>query len=93
MYYLSSQEFAVILLDMEMPGIDEFITLEFLRKHPKNHNTPIIFLVTSNNLQHVLLKGCSMSTVDYLLKPIVPEILLAKVSVFVNLFVKCSYKN
>ncbi|KYC37076.1 hypothetical protein WA1_46425 [Scytonema hofmannii PCC 7110] len=88
LYSLSKHEFAVILLDMQMLGIDELATPEFLRKHPKNHNTPMILLTTFSNLQQVLLKGSKMGTVDYLLKPIVPEILLAKVSVFISLFVK-----
>jgi diguanylate cyclase (GGDEF)-like protein/PAS domain S-box-containing protein len=86
--YLSSYEFAVILLDMEMPGVEELANAKFLRKHSKNPNTPTILLTTSSNLEQVVLKGCNMGTVDYLLKPIVPQLLLAKVSVFVNLFAK-----
>ncbi|GAA6617207.1 diguanylate cyclase [Scytonema sp. NUACC26] len=87
-YYLSIHEFAVILLDMEMSGVDELANATFLRKYPKNHNTPMILLTTSSNLEQVVLKGSRMGTVDYLLKPLVPELLLAKVSVFVSLFVK-----
>ncbi len=82
------QEFALILLDVLMPGMDGFETAELIRKRRQSLTTPIIFLTaTSSNENHVG-QGYSLGAVDYIYKPIVPEILKAKVHVFAELYRK-----
>ena len=81
-----AREFALILLDVLMPGMDGFETAELIRKRPQSASTPIIFLTaTSSNENHVG-QGYSLGAVDYIYKPIVPEILKAKVHVFAELY-------
>lgn len=82
------QEFALVLLDVLMPGMDGFETAELIRKRRQSVHTPIIFITaTSSNDNHVG-QGYSLGAVDYLYKPIVPEILKAKVHVFAELYRK-----
>src|ERR1035437_3752434 len=79
------QEFALILLDVRMPGMDGFETAQLIRKRSQSAQTPIIFITaTSSNDNHVS-QGYSLGAVDYIYKPIVPEILKAKVNVFAEL--------
>lgn len=82
------EEFAVILLDIQMPNMDGFETATLIRQRGKSHHTPIIFLTAENKAETQVFHGYSVGAVDYLLKPIVPEILRAKVAVFVDLFIK-----
>lgn len=85
---LLKQDFALILLDVQMPGMDGFETAALIREREKTQSTPIIFLTAfSKNEAHVF-KGYSLGAVDYLLKPFDPEILKSKVTVFVDLFKK-----
>jgi PAS domain S-box-containing protein len=82
------KEFALILLDVLMPGMDGFETAELIRKRRQSAHTPIIFITaTSTNESHVG-QGYSLGAVDYIYKPIVPEILKAKVLVFADLYRK-----
>jgi len=82
------QEFALILLDVLMPGMDGFETAELIRKRRQSLHTPIIFITaTSTNESHVG-QGYSLGAVDYIYKPIVPEVLKAKVHVFAELYRK-----
>jgi signal transduction histidine kinase len=85
---LLGQDFAVILLDVQMPGIDGFETATLIRGRERSENTPIIFLTAVNNTEAHVFRGYAVGAVDYLLKPIVPEILLSKVAVFVDLHKK-----
>jgi signal transduction histidine kinase len=85
---LLTQDFAVILLDVQMPGMDGFETAELIRGRARSQDTPIIFLTAVNTSEMHVFRGYALGAVDYLLKPIVPEILISKVSVFVDLFVK-----
>ena len=79
------QEFALILLDVRMPGMDGFETAQLIRKRRQSAQTPIIFITaTSSNENHVS-QGYSLGAVDYIYKPIVPEILKSKVHVFAEL--------
>src|ERR1035437_911844 len=79
---LLDQEFALILLDVLMPGMDGFETAKLIRKRLQSAHTPIIFITaTSRNENHVS-RGYSFGAVDYIYKPIVSEILKAKVQVF-----------
>ncbi|MEG4089989.1 response regulator [Microcoleus sp. Pol12B4] len=85
---LLNEDFAVILLDVQMPGMDGFETATLIRSRDRSRATPIIFITAfSSNDTHVF-KGYSLGAVDYLFKPLEPEILTSKVQVFVELFQK-----
>jgi PAS domain S-box-containing protein len=85
---LLHQDFAVILLDVQMPGMDGFETANLIRQRPRSRNTPIIFLTAFNTSDDFMVKGYSLGAVDYLFKPLNPAILTSKVTVFVELFQK-----
>src|ERR1700730_13555722 len=72
---LLNDQFAVILLDVLMPGMDGFETAALIRQREKTQRTPIIFLTAIGNSEIHMFKGYSVGAVDYLSKPIVPEIL------------------
>lgn len=82
---LMKNDFAVILLDVKMPGIDGFETADLIRKRVRSQNTPIIFITSYSPDEINVKKGYSLGTVDYVFSPINPEILRSKVSVFVKL--------
>jgi signal transduction histidine kinase len=77
-------DFAVILLDVKMPDMDGFETAAMIRERERSKDTPIIFLTALKSEEH-LFRGYYMGAVDYLYKPIVPEVLRSKVTVFVDL--------
>src|SRR5687768_4490818 len=79
------REFAVILLDVNMPDIDGLETADYIRRYKKSAHTPIIF-ITAYADEMQTAKGYSLGAVDYILSPIQPEILRSKVKVFVELF-------
>src|SRR5436305_10180046 len=78
-------DFAVILLDVNMPGMDGYETASFIRKRKKSALTPIIFITAYADEIHKA-QGYSLGAVDYLLSPVVPDIMRTKVRVFVELF-------
>lgn len=82
------QDFAVVLLDVQMPGLDGFETATMIRQRMRSQHTPIIFLTAFHSNDNFIYKGYSLGAVDYLLKPLDPEILISKVAVFVDLFKK-----
>jgi len=82
--YLLNETFAMILLDVNMPGMDGFETAELIRQREASADTPIIFLTAHADDAH-MFKGYSLHAVDYILTPVQPEILKAKVGVFVEL--------
>ncbi|MBE9007224.1 response regulator [Fortiea sp. LEGE XX443] len=82
---LLHQDFAVILLDVQMPGMDGFETASLIRSRERSRQTPIIFLTAFSTSDQMLFKGYALGAVDYLLKPIDTNILISKVSVFVEL--------
>ncbi len=86
--YLLNNDVAVILLDVFMPGIDGLDTAELIRARDKSRNIPIIFLTADSTGGRHLSRGYSLGAVDYIVKPIEPDILRSKVSVFVELFKK-----
>jgi len=86
--HLLHEDFAVILLDVHMPGIDGFDTAELIRGREKTKDTPIIFLTAETRGQGFISRGYSLGAVDYIVKPFDPEALRAKVGVFVDLFRK-----
>jgi two-component system, sensor histidine kinase len=81
---LLEDDFAVILLDVNMPGLDGFQTAELIRQRRKTEHTPIIFLTAFPDDAHAG-RGYSLGAVDYILTPVVPEVLRTKVAVFVEL--------
>jgi PAS domain S-box-containing protein len=82
---LLKDEFAVILLDIRMPGLDGYETAKLIRSREKTRSIPIIFLTGFNKENAEIAAGYSVGAVDYLLKPIDPAILKAKVAVFCDL--------
>lgn len=85
---LLKEDFALILLDVLMPGMDGFETAALIRQRDRSQRTPIIFLTAVGDSETHIAKGYSVGAVDYLFKPVVPEILRSKVSTFVELFRK-----
>jgi CheY-like chemotaxis protein len=90
---LLDQDFAVILLDVQMPGMDGFETANLIRQRQRSRNTPIIFITAFSTNDAFVFKGYSLGAVDYLLKPIDPVVLASKVGVFVDLFQKTGKLN
>jgi signal transduction histidine kinase/DNA-binding response OmpR family regulator len=86
--YLLDSEAAVVLLDVYMPGIDGLETAELIRSREKLRDIPIIFLTANTTGVRHLTRGYSLGAVDYIVKPVEPEILRSKVAVFVELFKK-----
>jgi CheY-like chemotaxis protein len=82
---LLTEEFAVILLDVQMPGLDGFETAAHIKRRERTKDIPIIFLTAVSNGPHHTFRGYAAGAVDYLAKPFDPWILRAKVSVFVEL--------
>src|SRR5436309_12740231 len=82
---LLAQDFAVVLLDVRMPGLDGFETATLIRERSRTEHTPIIFITAFGDETHVA-RGYSLKAVDYILTPVVPDVLRTKVSVFVELF-------
>jgi CheY-like chemotaxis protein len=80
------RDFAVILLDVNMPGMDGLETADLIRKRGRSAHIPIIFVTADFNDDHHMAKGYALGAVDYIASPVVPEILRAKVKVFVDLY-------
>src|SRR5580658_10150536 len=83
--HLLDQDFAVIVLDVMMPEMDGFETAALIRQRERSRHTPIIFLTALGRNDAHIRRGYTLGAVDYLTKPFVPEILRAKVAVFVEL--------
>src|SRR5512140_2544487 len=79
-------DFAVILLDVNMPGLDGLETAALIRSRKRSAHIPIIFITADYNDEMHSAKGYSLGAVDYIVSPVVPEILRTKVKVFVDLF-------
>ncbi len=90
---LLEDDFAVILLDVQMPGMDGFETARLIRERDKLRHTPIIFLTAMDKNDTSVFRGYSVGAVDYIFKPFAAEVLKAKVAVFIDLFKKTEEKN
>ncbi|HEY0026494.1 MAG TPA: response regulator [Allosphingosinicella sp.] len=84
--HLLKGEFAVILLDVYMPGIDGYETAQMIRSREQTKRIPIVFLSAVNKEAEHLMRGYSMGAVDYVFKPVDAVVLRSKVAVFVDLF-------
>jgi|SoiMethySBSTD1v2_1073268.scaffolds.fasta_scaffold59462_4 PAS domain S-box-containing protein len=85
-HLLRHELFSLILLDVRMPDMDGFETADLIRQSERLRHIPIIFLSAIDTLERDVYRGAAKGAVDYLFKPVVPEVLKAKVSVFVDLF-------
>jgi PAS domain S-box-containing protein len=85
---LLKHDFAVILLDVNMPGLSGFETAEMIRQRKSTEHIPIIFVSAISTSETHLFKGYSLGAVDYIFTPVIPEVLRSKVSVFVELLKK-----
>ena len=82
---LLSQDFALVLLDVRMPGMSGFETAELIRARDRSRHTPIIFLTAYDRTREQEVRGYALGAVDFLSKPVIPEVLRAKVSVLIEL--------
>jgi PAS domain S-box-containing protein len=83
---LLDEDFAVVLLDIHMYGLDGFATARLIRERERSRHTPIIFLTAYPGPDFPVVEAYQLGAVDYLIKPVIPEILRAKVAGFVDLF-------
>jgi two-component system sensor histidine kinase/response regulator len=83
---LLREEFAVVLLDVRMPVMDGFETAQLIRQRPRSELTPIIFVTALGQAETDMGRGYDLGAVDFVFAPVVPAILRAKVSVFVELY-------
>jgi signal transduction histidine kinase len=82
------QDFALVLLDVQMPGLDGFETAAHIRSRKRTSVLPLIFITAYDKNDTQISRGYQLGAVDYIFKPIVPEVLQAKVQVFVDLYKK-----
>jgi CheY-like chemotaxis protein len=86
--HLLVEDFALILLDAQMPDMDGFETARHIKRRERTRHVPIIFLTAADRDSHLAMRGYAVGAVDYLTKPFDPWVLRAKVSVFVDLYTK-----
>ena len=79
-------EFAIVLLDVQMPVMDGFETAQLMKTRPSMANVPIIFLTAISKEDHFASRAAQIGAVDYIFKPINPDILKSKVSVYLDLY-------
>jgi two-component system sensor histidine kinase/response regulator len=83
--HLLHEQFAVILLDVKMAGMDGYETAKLIREREKTRDIPIIFMTSHNKEDAQIAKGYAYGAVDYIIKPVVPDTLRSKVAVFIEL--------
>ena len=86
--HLLEREFACILLDVQMPGMNGFEVARVIKSRERTKYIPIIFLTAISKEQEYVFRGYAVGAVDYLFKPFNPDILRSKVSVFIELYIK-----
>jgi hypothetical protein len=84
--HLLRNEFAVVLLDVRMPIMDGFETAQLIRQRPRSELTPIIFVTALDQAETDMGRGYNLGAVDFVFAPVVPAVMRAKVSVFVELY-------
>ena len=89
---MTQHEFAVILLDVQMPGMNGFETASLMQKSKTTREIPIIFVTAISTEEQYVFKGYEAGAVDYLFKPVNPNILISKIKVFANLY-RTNIKN
>ena len=82
---LIKTDISLVLLDVQMPGMDGFEVAEIMRSNPKTKNVPIVFVTAINKDQKYVFKGYQTGAVDYLFKPLDPVILASKIDFFLSL--------
>src|SRR5882762_7074858 len=82
------QDFAVILLEVRMPGVDGFETARLIRERQRSRDTPVIFVTGASEDVGSMFRGYEVGAVDYIFKPLIPEVLRSKVAVFIELHAK-----
>lgn len=85
--WILKEDFALILLDVQMPGLDGFETAQMIRSRTKSKDIPIIFITALSQTQESVLNGYSSGGIDFIFKPFHPNILKSKVDGFVNLHI------
>jgi CheY-like chemotaxis protein len=85
---LTEYDFAMILMDVKMPNLNGFETATIIYQRERLRHIPIIFITANNFGEENIFKGYSTGAVDYIYKPINPDLLRAKVSVFIDLYKK-----
>ena len=83
--FMLRQDFALVLLDVRMPGMNGFETAELIRARDRSRQTPIIFLTAYDRTREQEVQGYALGAVDFLSKPVIPEVLRGKVSVLIDL--------
>jgi two-component system, sensor histidine kinase and response regulator len=83
---LLKQEFALLLLDVQMPGMDGYEVAQYVRENPSTHELPIIFLTATHHTEDGMLRGYGTGAVDVIFKPLNPTVLRCKVRVFLDLY-------
>ena len=83
---LATEDFAAVLLDVQMPGLDGYQTARLIKAQERSRHVPLLFLTASERDERQMLRGYAQGAVDYLLKPLDPDVLRAKVAVFVDLY-------
>ncbi len=83
--HVAEKDFALVLLDVRMPGMDGLETARRIRESGRSRDTPLIFVTAGSDSDTLVIQGYALGAVDYIVKPVVPEILRSKVSVFVEL--------
>ncbi|MEJ7810770.1 MAG: ATP-binding protein [Gemmatimonadaceae bacterium] len=83
-----TREYAVIVLDVQMPGLNGFETAQLIKARERSRHVPIIFLTAISKEDQYVFKGYSVGAVDYMFKPFQPDVLRSKVAVFVELYQK-----
>jgi two-component system, sensor histidine kinase len=83
-----NDEFALVILDVQMPGMDGYETLSLMRKRRKTKYLPVIFVSAIHQSDLHIVKGIETGAVDFIPKPIIPEVLIGKVRVFLDLYIQ-----
>lgn len=84
---LLKNEFAVIVLDVQMPGMDGFETARFIKAREKSKNIPIIFITATSKETEQVFTGYSVGAIDYMVKPFIPQTLKSKIEGFVSIYI------